>query len=463
MESEFVKNPLMALAGLVLIPVIIWFLKQKQTKTTILFGILFLLVFSGGTLELIGLPTSIHRLLLELLALWVFYKGVIIKTKKPKQLPGILWLVMFILFSILSVVLNNISVPLLLLFLRDYLMVFLFFYGVYNLYFSPYETNTIKKLIIYLFISQIFANVIKVLINQTIMEPYIGTMANLGGSLTVLFALFGSSYALSNYLIFKRKKYIYLILGFLIFSILGAKRSTIVYFPLIFVILTFLYHKKFERINFRLINRIMIFSVLSIFAFYFAVRLMPSLNKERVVWGSFDIEYALDYSERYVTTGAGAIDEVGRAEAPVFILTNMINDDIYSMLFGYGAGHLVKSNFNDLLVSQGSQQNLTENLYGVGYGARTGLIQIVLQVGIAGLLAYLLLLYFIFKKSLVNINSLLYGNQLKLHYLFLIAIWLVLSLDFFTYSVVSAKISSLSLSFFLYLGLIGNKSIKFLK
>lgn len=452
MESEFVKNPLMALAGLVLIPVIIWFLKQKQTKTTILFGILFLLVFSGGTLELIGLPTSIHRLLLELLALLVFYKGVIIKTKKPKQLPGILWLVMFILFSILSVVLNNISVPLLLLFLRDYLMVFLFFYGVYNLYFSPYETNTIKKLIIYLFISQIFANVIKYLIMQTIMEPYIGTMANLGGSLTIIFSLIGASYTIANYFTSKQKKYLWWTLGFVLFSFLGHKRAVIVYFPLMFFILMFAYQRISGSNLFKSIKRLVLFSVLSVILFYFSVRLMPSLNPEGKVWGSFNVEFALDYSERYVTTGAGSEVVIGRSQAPTYLVALMFADNPYHFLMGYGAGHLVKSDFNENIKRYGSQSDLTENLYGVGYGARTALLQLLLQVGIMGLVCYLLLLISIFRKTKTQFIKNLKFKQNAIYYLFFISLWLVFCLDFFTYSVKIIQLSAATITMFWFLG-----------
>lgn len=452
MESEFVTNPFIAFAGIVLIPVFLWFIRLKLTKNLLLIGTLLFFVFSRGTLEAIGFNTSVLRLVLETLILWVFVKGVLVKKRKVKRIfPALIWLILFLIVAILSAVLHQMSLGNVVLFFRDYLFVFIFFYGVLNIALTKYEFERIKKLIIYLFVSQIVANIIKYLIVQGIIEPYVGTMAILGGSLTVIFALIGSSYALSIFLITKNKKYLLFVLGFIIFSLLGGKRATIVYFPLLFILLSYVYQKHFETFKIRGINKLFLFTFLTIGLIYVSVRLMPSLNIEKKVWGSFDIEYAMDYSERYVTAGGGAVSKVGRSEAPEYILTMLYNDNPYNLLLGYGTGHLVKSSFNTELLKSGSQQDLSEDLYGVGYAARTAFLQILLQTGILGVLFYFVFVYQIYRYCKKQIKQRLNNNEARSDYMFLVALFFIYGLDFFTYSITLSRLSVPSIVMFMFM------------
>lgn len=454
MNDAFVANQLMVVAGIVLIPVFIWFARQRLTKNLLLIGALFCLVFSTGTLEVIGLNNSILRIVSEILVLLIFIKGVLIGKKKKKRVfPGFFWLLLFITVSVLSAVLNEINSISVLLFFRDYLVVFLFFYGVLNLTLSLYEYQKLKRLLLYLCTAQIGANIIKYLVVRDIIEPYIGTMAVLGGSLTVIFALIGTSYALANYLVSKKRIHLLWVLGFMLFSLLGGKRASIVYFPILFLLLSYVYQRRFEQFKLRGVKRFALFTILTLGLIYLSVRLMPSLNKEREVWGSFDIEYALDYTERYVTTGAGAIDAVGRSEAPIYILNMLIDDNPYSLMLGYGAGHLVKSSFNEQMVKSGSQEELTERLYGVGYGARTTFLQFLLQVGILGGVLFLIYVSRVFIYCKRSFKDAKIRLESKRNYLFFIGVVFVYFLDVFTYSTTMSGLRAPALVLFFFLAL----------
>ena len=187
--------------------------------------------------------------------------------------------------------------------------------------------------------------------------------------------------------------------------------------------------------------------VLSIAIFYSSIRLMPSLNKERDVGGSFDMEYALNYSESYLTTGAGAVEQIGRTEAPFYILNFLSDDNVYNFLLGYGAGHLIKSSFNTSLQDEGSQVELTNTLYGVGYGARTAFLQILLQTGVLGLICFLLWLFSVFRFTKKNSKPHISNFLSVRNYLFYMTCWLIFLIDFFTYSVTIVQISSVAIVF----------------
>lgn len=178
---------------------------------------------------------------------------------------------------------------------------------------------------------------------------------------------------------------------------------------------------------------------------------MPSFNQERQVWGSFDLDYALDYSEKYLSTGAGAIEEVGRSAAPVYLFTKVASDSTTHLLFGYGAGHLIKSGFNPLISKTGTQTDATMELYGVGYGARTAFLQLFLQVGIIGLFLYVAIWIKLFigaKKYLTRYRKL---NNNKTMEEILLGFFIVFILDFFSYSVVVTQINPVTFIIFLTL------------
>mgnify|MGYP007022324972 CR=1 FL=1 len=442
----------MALTGIVLIPVLWWFFRQKQTKTTLTFGLVFVLVFSRGTLELLGLSTTVLRLVFEAFFALIFLKGVVFsKGRRLKLTPGLLPLLLFVFASAISALVNQMGLIETILFFRDYLIVILFFYGVLNLTFTVYEKRLLDNLLIRLVAVQVGASLVKYMVLQSISEPYIGTMANLGGSLTVILSLIGVSYCLSNYFVFRERKYVIWVLGFIIFSLIGNKRASIVLFPFIFLFLSYMFQKRFEAFEYRTVKRVLLILILSVGSLYFSIRIMPSLNKERQVWGSFDLEYAMDYSQKYVSTGAGEIEYVGRLGAPTHVFSVLQSDGLLNFSLGHGAGHLIKSKYNSNIGKGGSQQDLTESLYGVGYGARTAFLQLLLQVGFAGLGFYVLMIVQIFRFSKRFLNRKLSQLKERRDYVFFSGLWVVFVIDFFGYSVTMVQISAVSLLFFWFL------------
>lgn len=454
-NESFEQLPEMTLAGITVLPIIYWFFKRRNRFVLNIVGALLILVFLAGSIENIGLDSSIIRLLEEfLIGILVLRFFATLKVSRRFSNRGLFMFIMFILISAISTIINDISTLLLFFFLRDYAIVYVFFFVMKNTPLYDKERFKLLRLTLFLFVSQIGSNLIKVLIFRDIVEPYIGSMAILGGSLTIVVSLIGIVVTTSDFLIYRNYKSLLLLAGFISFAMIGGKRSIVLYVPLMFIFLLVIHAALSKKLTLRFVLRIFGVVFSSLFLVYSSIRLFPSLNKEREVWGSFDLGYALEYGVNYVDNGAGAIEEIGRAQAPIYLINKMMNDGFKYILFGYGSGHLVKTSFNKEMVKHGRHGELTESLYGVGYGARSGFLQLLLQVGFFGVLVHFRMVIKLF--SFRDIRYFIRADKLQgmLYLLVFTGLFLTYSLDFFTYSTTFTMLSPASLSVFMIIAII---------
>lgn len=439
--EEFVVNRAMILAGIALLPVIIWFVKFNVNFRTRLIGAFFILLFAKGFLELIGVPNAVSSLACELLLILMLIS---FRRSKEKNYPGLFLVLGIGLTGIVSTVLNGTSSIQFFLFFREYFEVIIFFFLIINIRLSEKEIQFIVRLLIWLFVSQIAANVIKLLILQDIVEPYIGTIAVLGGSKTTVFALIGGSFCIVQYLITNKRVYLWGILGFITFSLLGGKRATILYFPVIYFVSYFIFQFKYSAKKEIVFKKLVVIFGGIIILFYATARVLPTLNPEKKIGGSFDLEYIVEYSKSYAT--ADYINEVGRSEAPVYLVLKALSDGYEKIAFGYGTGHLIKSGFNKETANLTSDE-ITYSKYGVGYAARTGFLQFFLQVGAIGVILMVLFLLVI-----IRIVWKMKTAPVFLRFTSVLLV-LVLLLDYFSYSCESLLFSAIGCSIFFFLGL----------
>lgn len=431
----------MIVTGCVLIPVIIWFVKFNLNFRTRILGAFFILLFSKGVLELAGIPNTVSGLFCELLL------GIMLisfRRSASKYYPGLFFVAGVIVIAIISAIMNGTSIIQFLLFFREYFEAILFFYLIINIRLSEKEIQFLLKLLIRLFLAQVAANVIKLLLLQDIVEPYIGTIAVLGGSKTTILALMGGSYCIVLYLVTGKRIYLWGILGFIIFSLLGGKRATILYFPVIYLISYVIFQLKYSAQQGIVFKKMIVIFGGILVLFYVTARLLPSLNPENKIGGSFNVEYIIEYSKSYAT--ADYIDEIGRSEAPAFLLLKAWNDGWEKCAVGYGTGHLIKSSFNKESTNLTSDE-ITYLKYNVGYASRTGFLQFFLQIGLAGVI--LMLLFFL---TILRIVWKMKSAPVFVRFTSILFI-LVILMDYFTYSYESILFSAIGCSMFFFLGL----------
>ncbi len=392
----------LAILGIVLIPVIIWWWKVPNPRNIKLLGFFIIAFWGSGSLELTELNVTLVRYAFELPILGLFIWSVI--QHGIKRLPGSIPLLIFIFATTLSMAFTNPT--LYILFLLMYLNIWFAFYYFYTLPNGYKSYDTINRLFVALCVSQFIASIIKFFI-VGICEPYIGSMSSHAGGVTTYFSLIGFTMALIYYFFTKSKKAIWMMVGFIIFGLIGEKRALVFMMPVSYFICLFVYSMYTKQYN-NFFRKTMWGILLMPILFYVMCRVHPSFNPEREVWGEFDLEYILDYTDRYSTgemwqeqdEGAG---NIGRSKAVAYFHNQIFNDDWQHILLGYGSGTLIQSGFNNII--GGDIQDYSIRRWGIGYSMGIGYLTLLAQVGIVGVVSYFLiyicLIRFLYRKAVL--------------------------------------------------------------
>lgn len=374
---EGIYNPFLAICGIVLIPVLIWWIRQHSSRKTKLFGYFLILFFAQGSLELLDIISpTILRYAFEI-PLVTCYLICYFRTKKRKIYGGRILILPFIAVSIVSgVQTGSVMTVLFLLYVLETFMMLFFFINTFN----SRDTQLIHKLFILLAVAQIPASFIKFAL-VGVMEPYIGTMSSHAGGITTLFALAAFCVSLEIFLCTDKRWILLLALGFVLFGFIGEKRALAFFIP-IFYIITVIVNTVMNKAYVASIKLTFAGIVLIPLLFIVACVLNPSLNPEGKVGGSFDLGYVIEFSDDY--NAGNDYDDSGRSKALSIVLDKFSEDNLYNKLFGYGAGTLVSSRFNEF--DNTDYTNMQR--FGVGYSKNVGLIYMLLQVGVVGTLTY---------------------------------------------------------------------------
>lgn len=388
----------LAILSIVLIPVAVWWRRQALDSRNKFLGYFLILFFAQGSLELLRLNQTLVRYIFEIPLIIYFFCNIL--KYGYKRTPGDVCVGLFLFFSILSTIYT--SGMMYLLFMQQYLLVWVIFYCFYHATWSSEDCDKFNQLFIWLTVSQIFAAILKYAIIG-ICEPYIGTMSSHSGGLTTLFSLTGFTVCAIFYFCTHKKSLLWGMLGFVLFGLIGEKRALVFLLPAALLISFWIYSTITRQFGMFFFKKILVGIIVLPLLFYIMVRVNPSFNPERKVWGTFDLEYTLDYAEKYNTgTLTKDKDNVGRSEAHAVFHEKILNDNLYHILFGYGTGLLVQSRFNpQLSQSESSVQKYSFQRCGIGYSISIGYLNILAQVGFVGVFLY----FMIFISFLIDIHK----------------------------------------------------------
>lgn len=378
------------LIALVLMLWMVW--RYRQSLFLLL---LLLLAFNGPLSYFLPSGPQIMRVVTTVLATYLLVQYNVFK--HWEQLKGLV-----ILFGILSIYFFYVS----LIKWQDGL---LFTFGQYSKYYVPFACyllfavwmvkypqsleyiNFFFKEVIYI---QILSGLLKaIMFDMHSYEGMVGTFGQpQGGGAGTSFPLVALAWVCvnTNMNIKGWKSWAFLV-GLLLIGIMTGKRAVVVLFPLFFVIFAlYVARKKYPKM-------VMAVIVLAPLLFYFGLRLTPSLNPENKVWGSFDIEYALNYGKDY---SMGETDQYGNREKGVgrvgatLLMWEWIKDvdnyDTHSW-FGHGVERIYKS--NDFEHYYDKDYN-----FGINHrGSMTGAVMWYLAFGLIGLILFMIYYWFFFK------------------------------------------------------------------
>jgi len=157
---------------------------------------------------------------------------------------------------------------------------------------SPSSSYYYLGLTIRLLQFQVAFSVLKMLVIG-FRENIVGSITNEGGSIAVTFPLLGVVLLwLHKKGVFKLKDYL-IAVSLLTMAIASNKRAVWFLFPMVLLVLSSNLKQVFKM------RRIGLALVIAPIILYSGLRLNPTLNPDRVMWGTFDPNYAIDYALNY--------------------------------------------------------------------------------------------------------------------------------------------------------------------
>jgi len=397
--------------------------------------LIFIIAFFRGFLETyLNITPELSRSLCEvpilLLMMYVF-----VSQFSKLKVPGLIYLLIFVLISVISKFSNNMTFLQFLAFIRHYLIGIIFFYLILNLNIAEKDLKSIWKLVLFLIIVQIPIAVVKLLTMGAAETPMIGSIANLGGSISTILPMLGTVIFASFYFFYGERKNLLIIVGLLFCGFVGLKRAISIYLPLTFIITFLSYHfleKKKNIASLFASNSVVFIMIMTPICFYLLVRLSPSLNQENQIWGSFDPGFTIDYMQSYETRSdynellGNRLEGTGRYNAWQ-AAQSFIQTSRYSYFKGIGPGYIESSALG------GADEALS--LISLGYGvAMIGGVRIFLQIGLIGLAAFLFFHVKIFMQILRKLQTRVHKSNNDVFVFIAFVSFFVFFIDILTYS-----------------------------
>jgi hypothetical protein len=258
----------------------------------------------------------------------------------------------------------------------------LFFVFNHMLIRKPESFIGIKDLFFSLLTIQILLSVIKVMIIG-LSESIVGSMAYIGGGLATMVPILGFILIwFQKQGEINRKDWIYIVL--LIFVAFASSKRAIWFIMPVFIFLFLYYIPRKMKIRYLLL----LISLVP-FIFYVGIRLNPTLNKEGKLWGSFDMKYVLDYTQKYTFGKSSDMSDIqmgnGRGGATFLLFGKLFNNKSFNNndYLGYGLKEIYTTNYEEFNIEK----------YGVNSkGSVTGVFQSYISSGYIGVLMTIILI-----------------------------------------------------------------------
>ena len=377
-----------------------------------LFLIYVILIFYTGLFSFLGKNIAdLYKIIILGFSLyWIFKTNPIVLNRKT--LPVIISFTLFTTAFFITAYVNN-----------DY---FTITFSQYSRYFvfvilffvlRKYQNNSnfkipLDRLIVEILLVQIVLSAIKILIMGGPREGLVGTITAQGGAAATSLPLLGFIfYWLLKKGKFSRKDWYY-IFGLIFIGFAGGKRA--IWFIMPVIIAAFIYYVPKHAIPIKyLISTLFIVPLI----FYFGLRLSPSLNPDHKIWGSFDLQYTIDYVD-YYNVGEFENDEApkrGRVNSTLFVFQDLFTQDIAKTdWYGSGLRFMYASNFEEFsqmgfdITHKGSATGVYQTLIANGYMGvftflffATSLILFTKHKGIRNVLLFLFLWEYLFYTGII--------------------------------------------------------------
>jgi hypothetical protein len=414
---------------------------DKKLKLSINEWIVFIILtcaLTRGIIEMMGIPTIIPKSIMEFLILLLFVKASCLRHiagRRRVRIIGLLSMACLLCICMLSFAMKEQPVLKFLFFMRNIFIYYLLFVALLKLNLSENGIKKLNKYLMFLFLIQIPIGIAKYMFYGICEGGPVGTIGLSSGNYSTTLPLFVIALLFSFYLFKKKKLYILLIFGFVVFGLIGSKRALAFYVPPLLFFLYRLYAVELE-VPGKNVNRaslvihvrtLVLIALISCLGIYIAGRTLISLNPDSKVWGRFDPHFIMDMTTDYLTMETEEGYTFGRINSTFESLKVLKNAGPLTVLLGFGPGLLTESSLTGT-----DMVDITTLKFGI-YRGQTGFVWLVLQIGILGT-TFFLLLYFQLFKAVFLIYRQTSDPNWKPVILGFLGVTFVFVLDFLTYS-----------------------------
>lgn len=338
------------------------------------FYILTVFIFNNGLFAFFGKDIwNIYKILLLVMSVFFVYKYKLFTIPKTILLKVAFFL--FTLVFVLSAIVNNDYFLIIFSQFSRYFIAFVVVLFVYKFRDNETFSSEITLLIFNVLSVQVFLSIIK-FITMGPTESYVGSVSEQGGAMATSLPMLGFIY------VWLRKKgqlsgkdWIF-IAGLMFIGFVSLKRAIWFIMPVLFAL--FLVYVPGKRLT----SRMLLFGTLGTFIiFYLGVRFNPTLNKEKIIGGSFDLNYVVDYARNYNFGEDDSDKTSGRGNAALFIYEKVTSFSIREEEWlGYGLRYMFATDYEEFAELD---LNITNK------GSATGIFQTLVSNGFLGILATL--------------------------------------------------------------------------
>lgn len=377
---------------------LIWMLRKY--KGDLICGLTIFLFFNGVVEDLGGNGgRNAMRIVLLAVSLWQLLKtGAIFTFFRSYKWPAIMSCIWSVYFIVDSVIINHDNALLAFSHLTKFLIPLFVLMLMVNRYQTDQGDESLHRwywMFGDLIVIQILISIAKLFILGGFLEGWVGSMTGIrGGGAGTSFPLLALMWLALKTDMRLRKKDWLIIIGLLVLGFAAGKRAVWLLFPLLFVFLyIFVYHNNVGK-------KLVYFALLLPVFFYLALRISPTFNPEREVWGSFDPDYAynfiLTYSGGDDATEGKVTEGKGRLGAVVWFTAQLEgnNEDLWD---GNGIEYLTYMDEKDYFNSR--------KLGGIGgKGSITGIVNTFMTFGLMGVILYLITIITLFSANKSRFN-----------------------------------------------------------
>ncbi len=446
----------MALDMLFMLNALVWFvLITVLGIKSIVLSLVLILTIAWTAESLIDygiLPDNIPDVIFIYVILLLFTRMIFNRRKHDHslRLPGLPMFLGFLGVSYLSALLNDIEFLRYLLYVRHFTMFYIFFLGMININMSEIEIKKINKYMVFIFILQIVVATGKWLVfphtaGQFGQESLTGTYATHGGVFHTLLPLMAMAFIIPAYFTYGKKIFVVLFWSFIWFSMIGQKRAIIFILPLFALYILYIMRGRF-KVDFNFVKLFTIVTSVGL-AMFLIITVNHTLNREETIGGSFDLQYVLDYAQKY-TTGQSTIGNTeyaaGRYAATTAIIDRIRSEPLH-LLLGYGAGiglrtGIVENRFHESFLSFGIEDGIT------------GFVWVVAQIGILGVFFLMAFIFKLFRIVFQSYKSCT-DDYWKIFFVGTLGNFGVFAFDFLAYSDSFVTNETLLVTFFYYISI----------